>query len=522
MVQNCFSQSGGVSCNSVTNLTSFLLMRSPNAIIIGSGIAGMATAIRLALQGFDVHVYEKNTYPGGKVSAFEKEGYRFDAGPSLFTQPQNIEDLFELAGEPIESYFAYQPVEVACKYFFENKKTVQAYTDHDRFADELATQVTEDPKNVINYLKRSERTYDRIGTVFLDHSLHKTRTWWHRRTTKALSALRLGFLFRSLHNYNSRMFSSPETIQLFDRFATYNGSNPYKAPAMLNLIPHLELNQGTFYPSGGMISITDALYRLAKKKGVEFHFGKPVQRIIHHEGKVKGIVVNDENVRADIVVSNGDIYFTYKNLLQNNHRVSKLMQQERSSSAVIFYWGIKRSFAQLQLHNILFSADYKQEFKCIFKTKQLAADPTVYINITSKMESAQAPPGCENWFVMINAPANVGQNWETLKADLRKMVISKINRMLDTDIEILIATEETSDPVLIEEQTASWKGSLYGTSSNSKLSAFFRHPNFTGTIRGLYFCGGSVHPGGGIPLCLKSARIVSELIQQQSKKEFES
>ena len=140
-------------------------------------------------------------------------------------------------------------------------------------------------------------------------------------------------------------------------------------------------------------------------------------------------------------------------------------------------------------------------------------DPTVYINITYKMEKSQAPEGKENWFVMINAPANAGQQWEVLKQEARKIIIEKLNRLLQTDIEPLIETEEILDPVSIEEKTASYQGSLYGTSSNSKLAAFLRHPNFTGSVKNLYFCGGSVHPGGGIPLCLKSAKIVSELIQ---------
>jgi phytoene desaturase len=493
-------------------------MQSKNAIIIGSGVAGMAIAIRLAVQGYAVKVYEKNTYPGGKLSEFEQDGYHFDTGPSLFTQPGNLEELFELANEPIEKYFTYQPVEIACTYFYENGKTVRAYTDAAAFADELNEQVKEEPQHLVDYLKRSGKIYENIGAVFTDHSLHKRRTWLNKRIGKALSTLRFRYLFQSLHRHNNKQFSSPEAVQLFDRFATYNGSDPFKAPAMLSLIPHLEQNQGTFYPKGGMINIANALYHLAKAKGVEFYFDKPVQRIIHHEGKVRGVVVNDKNIAADIVVSNADIYFTYKNLLHDQSRAKKMVKRERSSSAVIFYWGIKKNFPGLQLHNIFFSGDYKKEFDSIFKTKRLSTDPTVYINITAKMEANQAPAGKENWFVMVNAPANAGQNWEQLKTDLRGNIIGKLNRMLNVELETLIETEHSMDPVMIEAQTASYMGALYGTSSNSKLAAFFRQPNFTGTTSGLYFCGGSVHPGGGIPLCLKSAKIVSELIQQENKK----
>jgi len=498
-------------------------MSNKKAIIIGSGVAGLATAIRLAVQGFAVSVYEKNDYPGGKLSAFKKEGFHFDAGPSLFTQPQNIAALFELAGEPIADYFIYQPVEIACKYFYENGNIVTAYTNPEKFGKELEEKLGELPGAVEKYLSESKKVYDNIGAIFLNHSLHKRKTWFNRRVLKALGATKLSYLFKNLHQHNQARLQTAEAVQLFNRYATYNGSNPYKAPGMLSLIPHLEYNEGVFYPAGGMISITNALYELAMKKGVQFYFNTPVQKIICNEGTARGIVANNENITADIVVSNMDVYFTYKQLLNDSNKAKDVLKQERSSSALVFYWGIKTTFEQLQLHNIFFSEHYKAEFDCLFKTKTLYHDPTVYINITSKMEARFAPAGKENWFVMINAPANTGQDWEAIKLDARKKIIEKLNRILSvgcgiqTDIESLIETEEILDPVTIEEKTASYMGSLYGTSSNSKLAAFLRHPNFTGEVKNLYFCGGSVHPGGGIPLCLKSAQIVSDLIKNTKR-----
>lgn len=491
-------------------------MSRKKAIIIGSGIGGMAVAIRLAVMDFDVMVFEKNEVPGGKLSAFKKNGYQFDAGPSLFTQPQNIEELFLLAGLSIEKYFSYQPVNIACKYFYENGKIINAYTNTEKFALELQQKVNENPNAVKQYLQQSEKLYNNVGTVFLNHSLHKLKTWLHQRVICALKAVKFTYLFDSLNKYNSHQFSAPETVQLFNRFATYNGSNPYKAPAMLSLIPHLEQNQGAFYPVGGMISITKALYDLAVAKGVRFYFNTPVQKIIHQNGRVKGVIAGDNVIDAAIVVSNADVYFTYKNLLSDANHSKKILKQERSSSAVIFYWGIKKQFSQLELHNIFFSNDYENEFNNIFNVKKLTDDPTIYINITSKMEAGQAPEGTENWFVMVNAPANVGQNWEEMKIVLKKNIISKLNRLLGEDIESLIETEQILDPVKIESDTASYMGSLYGTSSNSKFAAFFRHANFNKDIKGLYFCGGSVHPGGGIPLCLKSAKIVAELIKAKT------
>lgn len=490
---------------------------SSKAIIIGSGIAGLASAIRLAVQGFDVNVYEQNPYPGGKLSAFKQAGFSFDAGPSLFTQPENIEALFTLAGEKIQDYFTYQKLEITCNYFFENGKQISASANPEKFADDMQVIFNEDADAIKKYLITANKSYNNIGTVFLDFSLHKKSTFFNKRIWKALRSLRFSFLLKSLHQYNKNVFKSVEAVQIFNRFATYNGSNPYQAPAMLSMIPHLEINQGTFYPTGGMINITNALFALAQKKGVQFHFNSPVQKIIEEKGRAIGIIVNNQTILADVIISNCDVYFTYKKLLANTKAANKILKQERSSSALIFYWGIGKEFSQLGLHNIFFSKDYEKEFSQIFKDKTVSDDPTVYINITSKMENCFAPEGKENWFVMINVPANSGQDWKEIKQKAKDNIIKKLNRLLNTNLENLIETEAILDPVSLESNTQSYMGSLYGTSSNSKLAAFWRHPNFTNKIKNLYFVGGSVHPGGGIPLCLKSAKIMAEMIENDCK-----
>ena len=486
--------------------------------MIGAGIAGLASAIRLAVQGFEVTVFEKNDVPGGKISQFTIDGYQFDAGPSLFTQPQHIEALFALAGEPIADYFQYQSLPIAFKYFYEDGSIVNAYTDTELFAKELEEKLGEDKNQLKKYLLQSAALYQNIANIFLHFSLHKIATLFKAPVCKALATVRTKHLFKTMHQVNAQYFTNPKTVQLFNRYATYNGSNPYQAPGMLTLIPHLEHTEGTFYPKGGMISITQALYQLAVKKGVQFTFGTAVDRIIQHQGKVLGVVVDQENVFADVVVSNMDVYFTYKNLLCNEKKAAAVLQQERSSSAFIFYWGVQQEFSQLELHNIFFSENYQAEFNALFVTKQSYPDPTIYINITSKCEPGiQAPAGKENWFVMVNAPANMGQDWESYRAIYRKAIIEKLNRILKTDLEPLIEAEDFLSPVMIENKTASYMGSLYGTSSNSKMAAFLRHPNFTDQIKGLYFVGGSVHPGGGIPLCLHSAEIMSELVAKDHK-----
>jgi len=483
-------------------------------------MGGMAAAIRLAVQGFDVTVFERNDKPGGKLGWFSKDGFSFDTGPSLFTQPENLEALFALAGEPIADYFTYKKMPVSCHYFFENGRQMIASADKQTLAASFENDLNEKASAINSYLRDSELLYHNIGDFFISHSLHKAKTYFSKGIWTALKAARLRYTAKSLHQYNSSRFQSKEAVQLFNRYATYNGSNPYKAPAMLSLIPHLEMNQGTFYPDGGMIAIVDALYKLALKKGIVFNFNMNVSAIIRNNTAATGIIAGEKKVLADIIVSNVDVYFTYKNLLQHPQKAAKVLKQERSSSALIFYWGIDRQFDTLGLHNIFFSDNYQKEFDSIFNTKTVFEDPTVYINITSKQESKHAPSGCENWFVMVNVPANSGQDWVAIKQTVRRSVIAKLSRMLKTDLEPLIRTEACLDPVTIETNTASYMGSLYGTSSNSPLAAFFRHPNFSKAIKNLYFVGGSVHPGGGIPLCLKSAAIVADLVQDDFKQKW--
>jgi phytoene desaturase len=487
-------------------------MQSPLAVVIGSGVGGMAVAIRLAVKGYSVTVYEKNASAGGKLDLFEKDGYQFDAGPSLFTQPQLIEELFALAGEPIDPYFQYTPVPLACRYFWENGKSVDAFTHPDSLAREMNQKLGEDPEKVKKYLKRADKAYSSIGTLFLDHPLHRSATWLSRKLLPAISATRLGYLTSTMHGFNRSWFKSAEAVQLFDRFATYNGSDPYQAPAMLTMIPHLEHNEGVFYPKGGMISIPTALYQLALKKGVKFVFNTRVEKINHQGNEVQGIQVGGKQVKAELVVSNMDVYYVHKELLNDEKATAKVLKRERSSSALIFYWGIRKSFPKLHLHNIFFSENYKAEFEHLFKLQRMYDDPTIYINITSKMEAGFCPEGHENWFVMVNAPAESGQDWPAMIARTRTLILQKLKRMLGEDIASQIATEIILDPVGIEKHSLSYRGSLYGTSSNEKLAAFLRHNNDSSSLKGLYFTGGSVHPGGGIPLCLKSAQIVAGMV----------
>jgi phytoene desaturase len=487
-----------------------------SAIIIGAGIAGIATALRLRAAGMDVSVFEANDYPGGKLHAFSLEGYRFDAGPSLFTMPELVTELFGLFKEQSNDFFDYNRKESVCNYFWEDGIRFTVNGDRDVFVKDAEAKFGIEASTLLTYLKNSQKKYELTSPIFLEKSLHKISTYLSLDTLKALTQMSKMGIGSSLNTLNEAMLKEPHLVQLFNRYATYNGSSPYKTPGIMSMIPHLELHLGTYFPKGGMHSITTSLYELAMRQGITFHFGQKVDKIIVTKRRAVGIQVKDKQHYADVIVSNMDIFSTYEKLLPDQSHPKRILSQERSSSAVIFYWGIRKQFPELDLHNIFFSQDYQKEFTNLFEHKTLCDDPTVYINITSKEEVGDAPSGCENWFVMVNAPGDYGQDWNKLVAQVRENIINKINRLLGIDIEPLIEVEDVLSPPLIEQRTSSYRGALYGTASNSKFTAFLRHPNFSSRIKQLYCSGGSVHPGGGIPLCLLSAKITSDLIISNS------
>lgn len=480
--------------------------------VIGSGVGGMATAIRLASRGYKVDVYEKNDYPGGKLTYFTQDGFRFDAGPSLFTLPSQVVELLNITNKNTIDYFAYTRLPITCKYFYEDGTVINGYANPRKFCAEVGQKTGENPQRVWEHLQQSKKIYDITHHVFLERSLHKIKTYLMPSTIKSMARIGSINAFTSMAAANQNAFESPKVTQLFNRFATYNGSDPYQAPATLNIIPHLEHNIGAYFPIGGMHSITQTLYRLALEEGVCFEFNSMVEEIVIEKNTAEAIIVNGKRLDYDLIVSNMDIVHSYGKLLHTQKAPKKIVNQPKSSSALIFYWGIKKNFPELDLHNIFFSNNYEEEFKHIFRKYELYHDPTVYINISSKYNPSDAPEGCENWFTMINVPSNKGQDWTQYIADARAYIIAKMSRMLNTDITPLIVTEDVLDPVSIENKTSSHQGSLYGSNSNNRFAAFLRHANFSSKIKQLYFCGGSVHPGGGIPLCLLSAKIVDSLI----------
>ncbi len=484
------------------------------AAIIGAGLGGISAGIMLAARGFEIDIYEKNSGPGGKASSISESGFRFDTGPSLITMPFVIEDLFKSAGENISEYLNIKPLDILCKYFFGDGTIINAFADQHMFADEIETKTSEKRENLFMFLDYCRNIYKLTSEVFLFNDLYSLKNYLNLKSVKTLFNIQKMDYSRTMDKAVRGYFTDEKVIQIFDRYATYNGSNPFEAPATLNIISDVEYNKGGYYIKGGMYELTKALYELSIRKRIIFYFNSKVSRILIENKKVNGVLVNGAEKRYDIVISNSDAAYTYKYLLndKNSKNAKRYSQLEPSSSAIVFYWGVKIKSDLLIVHNILFSGDYKKEFEIMFKDKNICDDPTIYIYISSKFSKDDAPEGYENWFVMVNAPYNTNQNWDEILTGLKTNILNKINSFLEIDISNLIVFEKILTPADIETETLSNKGSIYGISSNTKMAAFMRQRNKSKEYKGLYFCGGSVHPGGGVPLVILSGKIAAELI----------
>jgi len=486
-------------------------------IVIGAGIAGLAASIRLAKSGFFVELLEANESAGGNLSEIDSGGFRFDGGPSILTKPEYIQELFLLCNKNPDDYIRFRKVEPLFRYFFPDGTSIDSYSDRLKFREELEKKTAEPFSHVDKLLDDSKEIFRLTHEVFLERSLHEVKNYFNLSTLRGILRFNRVRAFQSMHRYNRRALSDPRLVQLFNRYASYNGSNPFEAPATLNVITHFAVNDGSFLPEGGMISISKALLRLAEEAGVHVRLKCPVNKIRIENKKVTGVETTAGFLPADAVLSNADIHYTYQKLLPEVAMPGIISKQPRSSSVIVFYWGINKVLPGIELHNTFFGKDDKAEYEALFRNGRICVDPTVYLYNSSHFNPEDAPPGKSNWFVMVSAPFDNGQDWEEIVAEARKNVFRKLSEALHQDIPALIVSENILTPPMIAHKTNAWRGSIYGNSSNGIFSAFLRHANFSRKIKGLYFCGGSVHPGAGIPLCLLSAKITSDLIERRTK-----
>lgn len=483
-----------------------------DTLIIGSGIAGLSAAIRLAAAGQKVLVLEKNAQVGGKMGEITADGFRWDTGPSVITMRLVFEDLFRAAGRCLEDYVTLLPVEPLTRYFWPDGKRLDATRDLQRMAEQIEAFEPRDVEGYLAFLAYAARLHRLTGPAFIYGDPVSPRTFLQ----VPVNEWRHIDGWRTMQTAINSFVRSPHLRQLLGRFATYVGASPFRAPATLSVIAHVEMTGGVWYPQGGIYTIARALEKLALELGVEMQLNAPVDEIIVREKRAVGVRVNGTVLAARHILSNVDAAHTYQKLLPTGavppSAVRAFTQAEPSVSGFILLLGVRGQHPQLAHHNIFFCQDYAREFEDIFQRGQPPTDPTVYVAITSKRDATHAPSGCENWFVLVNAPPlDERYHWPSRAAEYRQHVFNTLARH-GVDLSGSIITEKMLTPVEIEALTGARRGALYGASSNNMFAAFRRPHNVSPHIQNLYLAGGTAHPGGGVPMVMLSGAAAARQI----------
>ncbi|CAN5234909.1 phytoene desaturase family protein [soil metagenome] len=489
---------------------------SQKATVIGAGLGGLAASALLARQGYAVSVYEKNNSPGGKMQQISASGYRFDTGPSLLTMPFILKKLFEQCGKDIRQYISWTESVPLCRYFYGDGTQFDNFAERNKTVEEINRFAPEDSESYSTFLDYSEDLYHRTADAFLFNPLYSLSDLKHLNFVDFLQI----DAFSTVSEIVDEYFSSPYLRQFFKRFTTYNGSSPFKAPATLNVIPHVELNQGGYYVKGGLYQIALALQKLAVELGVKFHYDMKITSISIDGKSVKGIKTENNYIEeCDLLFANSDATDTILNLIPKSsvspRKTKKHQTIEPSCSGFVMLLGCNRQWNQLRHHNIYFSKDYEQEFDDIFEKRQMPADPTIYIANTSYTDPDHAPPHSSNLFILVNAPYVTNkQNWTEIGNTYSTFLIDLLEKKGVTDLRESIEFSDIITPRDFLQTYGSNRGSIYGTSSNSKFAAFLRPRNKIRELENLYLVGGSTHPGGGIPLVVQSAFNAMELLRR--------
>lgn len=469
----------------------------------------MSAAICLAANGCRVTIVEALHRPGGKMGELREEGFRFDIGPSVITMRHVFERLFHEAGRDLCDYLDLLPLNPITRYHWSDGVVLDALSNEDAMCAQIERIAPRDVDGYRRFMRYVAKLYDVVSEPFL-----------YRRKPTLRDLLRLPVAdvlkvdgLRTMHSAVRSFFRDPHLVQLFDRFATYNGSSPYRAPATFNVIAHVEMALGAWYPRGGVYQLARALERLATELGVETRYGSLAQELTLRDGKAAGVRLADgSTVAGDAVVCNVDYTHAQRTLLQpllgDKPPHTPL---EPSCSGFVQLLGVRTAGNAFAHHNIFFSSDYRREFDDIFTRHVPPADPTIYLCITSKTDADHAPLGHENWFVMVNAPSlSDAHDWQTgEQAYADKVRGQLVERKLIPALDAIVL-ERRWTPQDLQNTYGGHAGAIYGYSSNSRSAAFMRPNNRSRLAGGLYFAGGSVHPGGGVPLVTLSGMAAAD------------
>lgn len=490
--------------------------------VVGAGVGGLAAAIQLGARGLRVVLCEQGARVGGKLDLVATEGFRFDTGPSLLTMPDVLRDLLAAGGLRLEDELDLVPLAPLCRYRFADGTRFDASADPAEMRAAIAALSPRDVAGYERFIRLGKDLWRLTAEPFLFNSLEHLGRSLRGVLARGVGPADLVHLAipQTLDGVVSRHFRDPRLVQLFDRYATYNGSSPYRASGIYALIPYVEHAGGAWYPRGGMYAIAEALGRAAARVGVAIRLGAPVRQIMVAGGRAAGVELADGTaIAARCVISNADAAVTLGSLLPAGAGAAPAARAAArlgpSSSGFVLLLGVNRRYEQLAHHNIYFSADYRREFADLWVRQVPPTDPTIYVCASSRTDPTQAPAGHENLFVLVNAPAlGPAYDWQAHAAAYRDLVVDRLEALGFTDLRRHIVVERVRTPRDFERLYGAWHGSIYGASSNGLLAPFRRPRNRVTEVPGLYLAGGSAHPGGGLPLVMLSGKIAARLARE--------
>ncbi|ASV68681.1 phytoene desaturase family protein [Cytobacillus kochii] len=489
------------------------------AIVIGGGLGGLSTSISLAQSGFQVSLYEKNAHLGGKLNRLEQDGFGFDLGPSILTMPHIFERLFNGSGKQMSEYIPIKEVAHQWRAFFPDGKMLDLFSNLEQMLTENDDLTSKDIEEYEQFLHYCKGLYEMTNEGYYKHGLDSTlEVIKHHGIIRSLR----GFdLFSTMYDAIEHHISHHHLKRMLSYFIKYVGSSPYDAPAILNMMIYMQHKQGVWYVPGGMHKIAEGLTKLAQEIGVHIYHGQEVTKLSTSKNKVtEAILADGTTLKADYYISNMEVIPTYQFLLNENiGYINKLEKKfEPSSSGLVIHLGVKNQYPQLRHHNFFFSRDLKTHMNKIFHKKQLPDDPTIYLVNVNKTDPSQAPVGHENLKVLPHIPYIQDQPFT--KEDylhLRTTVLIKLEEMGLTNLRQSIVTEDFWTPEDIKEKYNSHRGSIYGTVSDKSKNKGFKHPKQSEKYKNLFFTGGTVNPGGGMPMVTLSGMQVRDKIMTAEK-----
>jgi len=485
-----------------------------NAVIIGAGVGGIATAVYLSRNGYSVDLFEKNSSAGGRCGQIIHQGHRFDLGATMMLMPGIYHEIFGELGIRLEAGIDIFPLQNLYTIHFDDGTRIEFTTDRERMKEKLEKIEKGSYERSEKYVTEGYRIF-RLGMdKLITRNFYNLFQMVNFRNVGLLIKLKV---FISNWNYAKKFFSHQHLMMAYTFQNIYVGQSPFNSPALFAMVPAAELTEGSYFVKGGMYGIISKLKSAAETEGVRFHFNSPVKKIKTENKKADGIVLEDGSfIKADIVVANADLPYVYNQLLPDKRKSRHIERLNYSCSAVCLHWGLDKVYPQLDHHNVFLSDAFKDGLNRIFKDKTMGENPSFYVNSPVRTDPDAAPAGYDTLSFVVGAghvDRSKKQDWDAIKKRAHNYIVGRLRKAGLDDIEKHIRFELAYTPENWESACNVSRGSVFGSLSHNILQmGYFRPHNRHDKYHNLYFVGGSTHPGNGIPNILMSAKLVTERI----------